>query len=151
MARAMRIDQEAGDLAELEAAWRRLRAGEAALAPDALARTLLLARDGARAFRVVAAGGVARRLTGLAFGADATCAFAPDSRARAARLLARAAAGPEPLRARLTLAGAAGEGAGPASLLLLPLRNAAHGETCLIAGFAAPQDPHGNRPLTRPF
>jgi hypothetical protein len=151
MARRTQAEAESAELARLEQAWRRLRAGEAALAPDALAGALLLARDGARAFRVVAAGVAASRLTGLAFGADATCAFAPASRARAARLLARAAASPEPLRARLPLAEGAGWGEAPARLLLLPLRNAAHGETCLIAGFAAPQGPHGNRPLTRPF
>lgn len=138
MARDARDERTTGDLWRLEAAWRRLRAGEAGLAPDALARTLLLARDGARTFRVVAGGAEARRLTGLAFGADATRAFAPASRAHAARLLARAATGARPLRARLPLADAPREDPSPPrlQLLLLPLRNAQTGEPCLIAGVA---------------
>jgi hypothetical protein len=126
--------------------WRRLRAGEAATRPDMLDQALLLARDGASAFRVVAAGPAARRRTGLAFGADFASVFAPACRARARRLLARAAASPQPTMARLPLARPLQEEdayhaspdlvPAPPAFLLLPVRNGPRGEACLIAGFA---------------
>lgn len=125
------LSEATAPLASLEQAWRRLRAGEAAPDPDALDHGLLLARDGARAFRVIAGGAAARRLTGAVLGADFASLLAPPARRpQAARLLARAAR-----RMRL---------------LLLPIRNSAHGETCLIAGLAAEPAPPQPQPQAQP-
>ncbi|MFZ9502021.1 MAG: hypothetical protein ACO27F_10665 [Beijerinckiaceae bacterium] len=145
------LSEETAPLASLEQAWRRLRAGEAAPDPDALDHGLLLARDGARAFRVIAGGAAARRLTGAVLGADFASLLAPPARRpQAARLLARAARRSRPTRARLLLPERADHAARRMRLLLLPIRNAAHGETCLIAGLAAEPAPPQPQPQPQP-
>lgn len=132
------VFEETTPLASLELAWRRLRAGEAAPDPNALDHGLLLARDATRAFRVIAGGAAARRLTGAVLGADFASLLAPPARRpQAARLLARAARRSRPTRARLLLPERAEDPARRLRLLLLPIRNAARGEPCLIAGLAA--------------
>lgn len=119
-------EQQACMIEDIIQSWRRLR-GERAVAcvrEDALSATMMLAPDCENVFRVMVAGALAQRWSGLAFGAAFVSILAKEHQRQMIRRLSDAARRqiPSLTRARRSLACA-----GPESgidILLLPLRSA---------------------------